>query len=581
MSFNVTLDLKPELLDGEKDPVVHLWVTNCKKHNNDYKCVSKMGKSSHKVKVGRFSDELVLSCDYYVKIQSKAGLWCKMHKGRVTCPIEKSASTYEFVNQNTNSPCGEVTISCDAQFKPYNINMQELSEHIGSMIDSDYAIFNNLAPSCGFIGRVHAPKWNTRTVSLPGQAYFYDLEKTLVTSDGFFRNLLNSVLKRRNMKMADVNKVIEKQFSSHNTDDTVSKEFHLVCSAVAEMCELPVTYYPYVQDMYCAKTGAKKGSRHKSFESFDDLFQRASGDCEDMARAMMQVHSCLQEANFTTTDLKNIQRVAKLYVPAATLAMVTGPQHGDDGGHAAHMYVRFFPKTTFFNKAGFPLDNPAKWTTNLHTWLGEGTAPVEPTTGLEAMKELTTPEKSAYEMKNRVNKISHMSRVCRPGWSVQRDKFYQQDVLCLTDALMKAGVARTGAFSFVQGKTYGVDVETVNSNGNYQLYPHPDLTDDDHELIKEVMQFEHPPMKLKVQHDVLENKHVKKLLRICSMYKDKAKSALYDDHYLQRPNERTPEELETIAAEIQASGAYRVEVNREGWDDMSHVLRFRLFGVHN
>ena len=93
--------------------------------------------------------------------------------------------------------------------------------------------------------------------------------------------------------------------------------------------------------------------------------------------------------------------------------------------------------------------------------------------------------------------------------------------------------------------------------------------------------FEHPPVTLKLGPKQPLTKEAAKLVRICNMYNDKADGSLYDDYYLQRPNERSAEVMEKIGAEIQASGAHRVEVHTEGWDELSHVLRIRLFGVKN
>lgn len=573
-----------DLLEGEQNPELHVWLSNHKSKTFRYDVVSAQKPSIQRYNIGRFDERLMFNVDYFVKVQNSKGLWCKMHKGRVSAPVEDSISTYELTcaNDEQVGVVGEVDISSDATFRSYEVDANAMHKHVVEMINSDYQIFNKISPSCDFVSRVHAPVWNTRTVPLPGQAYFFNLHKTVAPTEAFYKSLIKSVMLKRNLKESAVLKVIGSQIS-HN-GELVSTSFHLLCSAVAEMATLPATYYPYVQDyLYDRPVGAKH-SRHRAFESFDDLFQREAGDCEDMARAINQVYIGLQRGTFTDRMVVAFQKIARLYVPAACLGMVAAPSHtvSEGSGHAAHMYTKFFPKTVFYQKAGYPLTKAAAWTHKLKTWVGEGTAPVQPFTDIESMKQMSNKGRCQYEKTNCSNTINGLVRVCRPTWSAREDHFYQKDVLCLTDTLLQSGKSNACAFSFVHDGKYGVPFNEVNANGDYTLAMHPPLSDEDVNLIHEVTSFEHPPIKLRCV-DFLNHKDNKALCKLVDSLPSgklvNKKGMLYEDYYLQRPSEQSAETYQDIAAQFEKSGAPHIEAFHEGWDKNSHVVRFRLWGV--
>lgn len=581
----IRVDVTPriKLLEGEQSPELHVWMSNHNSQTHRYDVVSATQPSFQHYDIGRFNEHLLFNVDYFVKVQNNKGLWCKMHKGRVSASVEHGVSTYELTCAN-DSECGvvgEVDISSDATFPSYVVDVEALHAHVNEMINSDYQIFNQITPSCDFVSRVHAPVWHTRSVPLPGQAYFFNLHETIAPTEAFYKSLIKAVMARRNISSSAVYKVYEAQVEEHGED--VSSSFHQLCSAVAEMATLPATYYPYVQDYIYEPVGATH-SRHKAFESFDDLFQREAGDCEDMARAINQVFTGLQRGTFKDKMVRAFQNISNLYVPAACLGMVAAPAHtaAAGNGHAAHMYTKFFPKAVFYKKAGFPLTEASAWSYNLKTWVGEGTAPVQPFTDIESMKELCSEARCKYETANCTNTINGLVRVCRPTWSAREDRFYQKDVLCLTDTLLQSGKTNACAFSFVDDGKYGVAFDTVNANGKYSLVTHPPLSDNDIRLVQEIISFEHPPVKLdcKSISGWKKNKELRKL--VDSLPKGKCKKdMLYEDYYLQRPADQSAETYANLSAQFKNSGAVRIEAVHEGWDESSHVVRFRLWGVSN
>lgn len=104
----------------------------------------------------------------------------------------------------------------------------------------------------------------------------------------------------------------------------------------------------YVGDTIDRNTKFQRYARElvEAYENFGDALSTWSGDCEDLACAIMQCYYSFLAQEIP--ELKELQEIARQYVPVMSLDIVKGAQVSDQvNSYGAHMNVNFVPLNIF------------------------------------------------------------------------------------------------------------------------------------------------------------------------------------------------------------------------------------------
>jgi hypothetical protein len=290
--------------------------------------------------------------------------------------------------------------------------------------------------------------FSSRTIDMPAVAFWM---KPVVVAPACAKHMLTVVLRRRGMTDAD--------FETATHGD--------VAGVLAEWCTALPSSLPYLEDVY-----AFEGSRH-AYESFDDIFARGSGDCEDFSRGMCALFEAARGASsWRDASLRRLHAMAQRYVPVAVLSTVASMAYDplaaatDDGHERAHMYTRFVPRASFHRMvrrgandaaaaALFPTASTfAPWEHDLPTFVGEGTARVGVDFRARSAHEPADQRKCA-------SLPSGFTRYQDLSFDDGPSGFYRRDVHLLTGhfaALGQSGQGCPAFFSLTNAEgAYGVD----------------------------------------------------------------------------------------------------------------------------
>ena len=581
----------------------------------------------------KLHDGFVIAFDFYVETQNSKGVWCRMHRGssnvflkdtfmKLSNEKNKTIKT-KLTNTWSNIVLGNIELDLSNVFSNYTISfnntkkmffedkliMESIDKRINNLVHGEMGLFDGsytMKPINGFLTRVHAPIFQGRVAPMPGFAYVMNSTKLPATVSWFHR-YYNQSLERLNMTDADVKRIVKSQFKQ---DVQIMPGFHDCCLLLTTMVSLTAACYPYESDFYMAN-----GSQ-KPFESFDNLFIRRAGDCEDFARGMHFVLSTFQTTKIQSKwgGLFFLQKVANLYLSGIVLASVATPQHGGVMGlfksRQAHMYTQIFPVKYFIENTRIMQKEykdsnlfetvqkkyPHKpWMSELRVYVIEGTAPVQPFTSLVSMQSEMDPIKQEFEIKSlrTVNHMSHIpdgiQREFRPRWSVSQDSFYKNCAHFYTDFFIRNGV-NTGSFAFYDNSkgTYGVDLQQVLEQKNFSFLPHQIFETADLELIKELLSYEHPFPKLDYtstsvliggpQENILN--HFITKMRAANAGKEDVDGTtdLYNDFFIQSPHQRSLDNYDRIFTFFQER-TVRQELYLEGFDQESAIFRVRAYGL--
>jgi hypothetical protein len=369
---------------------------------------------------------------------------------------------------NANSAAlhaGHVIVTCLTKQTPEtytpirSIASIPIAQSFGEYIQAAYKPFRDgtLSPSCSKVARIHAPMFTARACTLPGVCFW------MTSWEGFSEKYLEHI-----------GGITEKRLGV----DMHAMSMAQVPAFLAELVGAFPSSCRYVSDFY------KKGGRMYPFESFDDLFSRQCGDCEDFSKASCHIFDHIRNGVWTSPFARKLQHVAKKYVACSILGMVSKPSysgHASGSDWAAHMFVNLIPKGRLGKWAGLDLGavDPS-----LRVYCCEGTGHVS--------VDLIANGGHADEY---VQLSDTLDTVAYPG---VENSFYRKNVHLFTNTLFKDGINH-GHFTFMKGGKYGVPFEDVYmQRDTVSLYKHPGFTDNAHADIKSVMLHEHPSPTLNI-----------------------------------------------------------------------------------
>ena len=341
-------------------------------------------------------------------------------------------------------------------------NQRKVSTLMSDFIVKSFGPFKRkeILPAIPQVENIHAPMFMARGCVLPGYTYW---KTPWVGFDETYLEHLAAIVCARH----------DTSPSTLRTDDRRSHEI------LADMC----TAYPnscrYISDFY------QKGSEMFPFESFDDLFIRQAGDCEDLSKAMCYVFDCIRKHEWKGTTGRTLQRIAQGYCAFSILGAVARPAFtlsplGND--MAAHMWAKLFP-----------VEYVEAWTgkKDLGVHLGgkplimEGTGYV----GTDVWRD--APSYPSRYLSRGIQTKNYM-RV--------KNDFYHYAIHGFSSTL-----SDIGHVTFMRGNHYGVPFEDVmNGSTDVSLYIHPLLPDALTTYTDAVMRHETPSPRLTIEADVAQ-----------------------------------------------------------------------------
>jgi len=581
-------------------------------------------------------DETLIAFDFYVETQNQNGVWCRMHRGLGNMFLKQSFTSMKkgtrkirtrLVNVWAHTVLGNIEVDFTELLEKHEFSFRNerkmffedsseekrITERMIELVRSEMGLFGEgsytLRSTNKFLKRVHAPLFNGRVSPMPGFAYVMNATE-LPASDAWFHRYYSHALERLGLTDEFVQRKIHEQYK--NKDQKLIVEgFHDCCLLLTTMVSLTAACYPYESDFFV------DSGRKKPFESFDNIFIRRAGDCEDFARGMHFVLSSFQNRSFDKNKwggMASLNRLSKLYLSGIILAEVSTPQHGGVvnifKSRQAHMYTQIFPIKYFIDnvkikhekfkdykkfeeiKASF---DHRPWMTLLRVYVIEGTAPVQPFTSLKHMNDDLNDMRREFEVRSlkQLNRAmpGGLAREFRPAWSVMQDDFYKNCAHIYTDYFINKG-ANVGSFAFWDDKkgSYGVDLQQVLSTEGFSFIPHQFFTDEDVTLIKFLLTFESPFPELTWSRSSMSKMLVGKQQAVIDHFITRMRAAnagkeavagttdLYNDFFLQSPHQLSHDQFDRIF-DFLSQRTVRQEIVLEGFDKESAILRIRAFGI--
>ncbi len=173
------------------------------------------------------------------------------------------------------------------------------------------------------------------TLDTPLPAAAFVMSETPKTNVLYWENAFQTIMRRDGLKPEDWNRL--------NKTGKARATVLTICYAAQ--------YMDYVSDTVDRNTRIERYSRQlvSSYENFGDALATDSGDCEDLAGVELQCYNALQtiDCSQCSSELREVQAMARQYVPPLSLDVVRGAQVSDQVAHyGAHMNENFVPLKT-------------------------------------------------------------------------------------------------------------------------------------------------------------------------------------------------------------------------------------------
>ena len=353
----------------------------------------------------------------------------------------------------------------------------------------------------------------TQGIPLPAAAFMlYEVPKS---NDAFWVNAFAQVMAR----------------DGHIPSDWAGFNWATKTQVMKEViCYLP-QYLPYKSDEADRNTrfATYVKSLKTGIEDFEGALEKWSGDCEDLAQAIMACRDALAQidlSNLRHPALKEIQALARLYIAAMTLCTVTSAAvtGADDAARTlgAHMMVNMIPKFMFKEwvaRADPVLAERLPFGTRTTVPSGSGINALQvgnSVIDLSQLKVLEAEGTGIYYSKPDIEAGQAVRRdlYAEPVFQKHADvpifhefgthsPFYREGMTMLVPDFARMGANYIG-FWYRNGadNARGVPYEDLeNAMGNVQLVPHPEIPADVMDLMREDVKIRVPPNPLTLTDD--------------------------------------------------------------------------------
>ena len=394
----------------------------------------------------------------------------------IKCSLTRSGGTPE-----TKATVVVQSQRCSPQWKPTKttdlVRNQQISckNTMVEYINRNIRKMRSMTPIVSILSRIHAPVYKTRCTTLPGLAYWMtDCSMT----EEYVEHLIRMVLKRHNCS--------EETFLQE-------KNVQILC----DVCLAFPTSCSYITDYI------SRGKELIECESFDDIFVREAGDCEDLSRGICMIFNNIRFTTWKRPLTQHLQLLSTAYIAFGALGSVTRPSFGKKGGSlSAHMFTQFIPVTLFNTLTEKKYRQPEEpWMKGLMPMVGEGTGHV----GCDVLKG--TPGTCDEHLVSKCWNGNVVS-VDRTSYPNMHNSFYRHVSHLFTNFFFKQGF-NIGHFTFLtKPKTYGVTFSSLYkklSPGSRSLYTHEGFTTQNMAIIQSALALEYPTPPLTVTQSMKEH----------------------------------------------------------------------------
>jgi len=379
-------------------------------------------------------------------IQTNTILQCTCHNNNIEEEFQIGTLKFEFTQFKHPQIIEQGGLTPERQ--------QDVSTKMTKFITKSFEPFekNLLQGSIPAVENIHAPMFITRTNVLPGIMYWRT--PWIGFNEDYLEHLTHMVCARHN-----------------RTPQSLSLEDRESHEIMAEMCTAFPASCTYLADFY--EVQGKK----IPFESFDDLFERKSGDCEDLSKAICYIFDHIRQGSWKRPIGRMVQTITQEYIAFSILGAVTRPAFYNDGVNgvlAAHMFVKLLP-TSYLNR-WTNWDLPSSSVAATKPLLCEGTGYV----GTDLFRTPTFPH------------VATPSRAEPMTYIGLHNDFYQLDVHGYSSTLPKIGID-TAHVTFMKHSKYGVPFhEVMLGDDQISMFVHPGLPPDLLQDANDVLQQESP-----------------------------------------------------------------------------------------
>jgi hypothetical protein len=338
---------------------------------------------------------------------------------------------------------------------------------------------------------------------------------------------------------------------------------------------------------YISDTVDRSGNIEGIEEFSSGLDTGKGSDCEDDAMAIMQTHNALLSHQFGPNDrseLREIQQIARQYVPVMSLDAVRGAAVGDEEAHVgAHMNINYVPswlvKQWLGSKqaATVPFEPEETWTRELPFMIAEGTGVYEPLGYEDDYQAAKAYVYKARSLASFRKPIDHKIGETTP--------FFIGSLTGMTDYWLRRGSRRGGLIYVTKNKGRGAYyADMINQQDQIKLELHPELPQNVFQYMKICTSIGIPPLPLTLtqqQQQQTTNKHLDYIVAngISQRQKQQPPGAVtVRVPVLIRPHQITSAQAEHIAAEFRSLGAVsKLEYKLERYTD--DIYGYRVFAT--
>ena len=373
-----------------------------------------------------------------------------------------------------------------AQRDTYNKNLKNL------IIPDTLALHNKNAKN-KFTEIVNMPIYDSRYGKLPGISFW--INSTLIDiSDEWFHKQIYLSLRRYSLTEDTVKNLYTSHFVNFCQDKfRFDQKFLKLGYVLISIATSLINTYPYITDFIY------QGGVKQTCESFDNIFVRETGDCEDLAKGIYQIISKLSTRDESKIKLvKYISKIAQLYVPCGTLGEVnnTCKIAREDEHRQAHMWFMLIPRI-FMDKHVLKKEKPEyyPWEKNLHPLVGEGTGYIETEPSNSNNAELT---KLTRESLRGLLQDPNIYEIENSSTEKTYDHFYNSIIHLFTDYYYRTHNLYSFEFTPYKGNTYAIDINSFCKPVSYidkelNFISHKILSDEkDVARVKQALCFMHP-----------------------------------------------------------------------------------------
>ena len=499
--------------------------------------------------------DCIFNIDVYARHRNKKDEWCLNQSGygnTLVCSLftqESQTISLKVVNSGENANKGFISISIDptqtiCPFINDAISSRDVSKElhknelvINNYIQSNRNFYNKYPASASSVRNVTVYTYQSRLGYVPGS--MFDVFNVTKAREEVYLQYLDIALRRYYGVYDSKSNMNELWCGSCSHIDKTMRE-----KVVMRMLAVYVTACPYITDEVDHNNRRNRGKWNSGnielIESFDNMFPRDAGDCEDFSRAILRLVCELKfHSNFVSKAMNFVLQVLDKFIFCSVLCGVSNaaltdvPKRGSTykGKLNGHEGVFAIPKFTFFkalerhNKNHIILQHQSyeelQKGSNDIVYILEGTGMLIP----EPSKD-TTHESVVEQIVNKSCEILKMDspfKLARTYFHYDPnggDNFYKMMITCLTPEFFLMGLPYVEFLLYYKNNksSYGTrgvwfnELLSIRKHKDIALVPSPQLSSDVIYSTSYVTKDQYPLVKLRYPKIKQENLNIVKEL---------------------------------------------------------------------